>query len=96
MDLSFIKEQLETFSTFAGNIGDFLKLPAKILGSIVDWFSVEEGNKESNFSLDWAETSSNLGSSNDEDAAAGAGEGLSSNGDDNAEAGSSSKEDDAQ
>ena len=86
MDLSFVKEQLETFATFAGNIGDFLKLPAKILGSIVDWFSVEEGNKESNFSLDWAETSSNLGSSNDEEAAAGAGEGLSSNGDDNAEA----------
>ncbi len=86
MDLSFIKEQLDTFSTFAGAIGDFLKLPAQILGSIVDWFSVEEGNKESNFSLDWAETSSNLGSSNDEEAAAGAGEGLSSNGDDNAEA----------
>lgn len=86
MDLSFVKEQLETFSTFAGAIGDFLKLPAQILGSIVDWFSVEEGNKESNFSLDWAETSSNLGSSNDEEAAAGAGEGLSSNGDDNAEA----------
>ncbi|AMJ45432.1 PorH family porin [Corynebacterium stationis] len=81
MDLSFIKEQLETFSTFAGAIGDFLQLPAKILGSIVDWFSVEEGNKESNFSLDWAETSSNLGSSN---------------GDDNAEASLSSKADDAE
>lgn len=31
MDLSFIQEQLETFSTFAGAIGDFLKLPPQIL-----------------------------------------------------------------
>ena len=30
MDLSFIKEQLETFSTFAGAIGDFLQLPSQI------------------------------------------------------------------
>ena len=34
MDLSFIKEQLETFSTFAGAIGDFLQLPPKILDQL--------------------------------------------------------------
>ena len=34
MDLSFIQEQLETFSTFAGAIGDFLQLPPKILGEL--------------------------------------------------------------
>ncbi len=86
MDLSFIKEQLETFSTFAGAIGDFLQKPVEVLQGLFGWFSTPEGADESNFSADWAETSSNLGSSNDEEAAAGAGEGLSSNGDDNAEA----------
>ena len=34
MDLSFIKEQLETFSTFAGAIGDFLQLPPQILDQL--------------------------------------------------------------
>ena len=34
MDLSFVKEQLETFSTFAGAIGDFLKLPPQILDQL--------------------------------------------------------------
>ena len=31
MDLSFVKEQLETFATFAGAIKDFLQLPPEIL-----------------------------------------------------------------
>ena len=34
MDLSFVKEQLETFSTFAGAIGDFLQLPPQILDQL--------------------------------------------------------------
>ena len=96
MDLSFIKEQLETFSTFAGAIGDFLQLPAKILGDIFGWFGDGFGENNDTFENDWADTSSFLGSSNDSEPAAGAGEGLSSNGDDNAEAGLSSKADDAE
>lgn len=31
MDLSFIEEALDTFATFAGAIGDFLKLPIDLL-----------------------------------------------------------------
>ena len=34
MDLSFVKEQLETFSTFAGAIKDFLQLPPQILDQL--------------------------------------------------------------
>ena len=34
MDLSFIKEQLETFATFAGAIKDFLQLPPQILDQL--------------------------------------------------------------
>ena len=34
MDLSFVKEQLETFATFAGAIKDFLELPPQILDQL--------------------------------------------------------------
>ena len=34
MDLSFVKEQLETFATFAGAIKDFLQLPPQILDQL--------------------------------------------------------------
>lgn len=99
MDLSFIKEQLETFSTFAGAIGDFLQLPAKILSNVFGWFGdgfvTGEGAKEVThiFDNDWDLTSSKLGSSQD---ATGADTGLSSNGGDDAEAGLSSKAEDAE
>ena len=34
MDLSFVKEQLEIFATFAGAINDFLQLPPQILDQL--------------------------------------------------------------
>ena len=43
MDLSFVKEQLETFATFAGAIGDFLQKPVEVLQGLFDWFSTPEG-----------------------------------------------------
>lgn len=89
MDLSFVKEQLETFATFAGAIGDFLQKPVEVLQGLFDWFSTPEGADESNFSADWAETSSNLGSSDDTN---GAEEGLSSKGDNDADSGLSSED----
>ena len=92
MDLSFIKEQLETFSTFAGAIGDFLQLPAKILGDIFGWFGDGFGENNDTFENDWAETSSNLGSSDDTN---GAEEGLSSKGDNDADSGLSSEDTEA-
>lgn len=35
MDLSIIQDALSTFSTFAGNIGNFLKLPIELLNSLL-------------------------------------------------------------
>lgn len=35
MDLSNIQDLLDTFSTFAGAIGDFLKLPVVLLDSLL-------------------------------------------------------------
>lgn len=94
MDLSFIKEQLETFSTFAGAIGDFLQLPAQILSNIFGWFgdgfTTETGAnaKTHIFDNDWDLTSSKLGSSAD---TTGADTGLSSEGNTDAESGLSSE-----
>lgn len=94
MDLSFVKEQLETFSTFAGNIGDFLKLPSQILTNIFDWFGdgfttgTGKDTKTHVFDKDWDLTSSKLGSSDDTN---GAEDGLSSKGDKDADSGSSSE-----
>lgn len=72
MDLSFVQEQLDTFATFAGAIGDFLKLPAQILGSVVDWFNGEDPNPlypeaetNADVSVDWDITKDALGSSKD-------------------------------
>ena len=76
MDLSFIKEQLETFSTFAGAIGDFLQKPVEFLNGLVDWLNGDEpnplGNTEkvgdvdqvinSNSSKDWDITKGALSS----------------------------------
>jgi hypothetical protein len=76
MDLSFIKEQLETFSTFAGAIGDFLQKPVEFLNGLVDWLNGAEpnplGNTEkvgdveqvinSNSSNDWEITKGALSS----------------------------------
>ena len=80
MDLSFVPEQLDTFATFAGALGDFLKLPAQILGSVVDWFNGEDANPlfpdaETNADIndDWATTEGAFGSSNESDADAEAG-----------------------
>lgn len=52
MDLSFVKEQLETFSTFAGAIGDFLQKPAEILNGLVDWLNGDEPNPLGNLNDD--------------------------------------------
>lgn len=73
MDLSFVKEQLETFSTFAGAIGDFLQKPVEFLNGLVDWLNGDEPNplgnenddKEvinSNSSKDWDITKGALSS----------------------------------
>lgn len=78
MDLSFVQEQLDTFATFAGAIGDFLKLPAEILGSVVDWFNGEDPNPllpeaetNADVSADWDTTKDALGSSNESEGEAG-------------------------
>ena len=64
MDLSFVKEQLETFSTFAGAIGDFLQLPSQILTNIFGWLG--DGNADGDtLDSDIELTSSVLGSSKD-------------------------------
>ncbi|MDY3128355.1 MAG: PorH family porin [Corynebacterium sp.] len=39
MDLNFVKDQLETFETFGKAIGDFLKIPAQLLGNAFGWFT---------------------------------------------------------
>lgn len=66
MDLSFIQEQLDTFATFAGAIGDFLQKPVEFFQNLVEWFSPSETDPDkSNFQTDWADTSSALGSSNE-------------------------------
>ena len=73
MDLSFVKEQLETFATFAGAIGDFLQKPVEFLNGLVDWLNGDEPNplgnqnddKEvinSNSSKDWDITKGALSS----------------------------------
>ena len=64
MDLSFVKEQLETFSTFAGAIGDFLQLPSGILENVIGWLG--DGNADGDtLDSDIDLTSSVLGSSKD-------------------------------
>ena len=71
MDLSFVKEQLETFSTFAGAIGDFLQKPAEILQLVFGWlgdgYVVGEGEEAVTHTIDsdLELTSSLLGSSKD-------------------------------
>lgn len=35
MDLSNIQDLLDDFSTFAGNIGDFLRIPVQLLNSLL-------------------------------------------------------------
>ncbi|MGO2164477.1 PorH family porin [Corynebacterium casei] len=77
MDLSFVQEQLDTFATFAGAIGDFLQKPAEILGSVFDWFNGEDPNPllpeaetNADISVDWETTQGAFGSSNGDDAAA--------------------------
>ncbi len=98
MDLSFVKEQLETFSTFAGAIGDFLKLPSQILSNIFGWFGdgfttgTGDNAKTHVFDNDWDLTSSKLGSSDDTN---GAEDGLSSKGDNDADSGLSSEDTEA-
>lgn len=80
MDLSFVQEQLDTFATFAGAIGDFLQIPARLLGSVVDWFNGEEvhpwivdadgeGVSTGDAGADWDTTKNAFGSSSSEDAA---------------------------
>lgn len=64
MDLSFVKEQLETFSTFAGAIGDFLQLPSGILENVIGWLG--DGNADGDtLDSDIDVTSSVLSSSKD-------------------------------
>ncbi len=41
MDLAYIGDLLDTFSTFAGAIGDFLTLPAQILGDVLTFLGVD-------------------------------------------------------
>ena len=90
MDLSFVKEQLETFSTFAGAIGDFLQKPVEFLNVLVDWLNGDEPNplgnlnddKEvinSNSSKDWDITKGALSSDSAESGEA-KGSSLSSSG----------------
>ncbi|MGO1643263.1 PorH family porin [Corynebacterium casei] len=75
MDLSFVQEQLDTFATFAGAIGDFLQKPAEILGSVVDWFNGEDPNPllpeaetNADINADWDTTKDAFGSSDSADA----------------------------
>ena len=69
MDLSFVKEQLETFSTFAGAIGDFLQKPAEILQLVFGWLGdgadLPDGGGNHTLDGDLDLTSSLLGSSKD-------------------------------
>ena len=73
MDLSFVKEQLETFATFAGAIGDFLQKPVAFFNRLVDWLNGDEPNPlgnvdkndeviNSNSSKDWDITKGALSS----------------------------------
>ena len=66
MDLSFVQEQLDTFATFAGAIGDFLQLPAKILGNVFGWFGDGFGDDANTIEGDWEVTKDAFGSSTDE------------------------------
>lgn len=52
MDLSFVKEQLETFATFAGAIGDFLQKPVEFFNGLVDWLNGDEPNPLGNLNDD--------------------------------------------
>lgn len=63
MDLSFIQEQLDTFATFAGAIGDFLQKPAEFFGGLVDWFTEGEDGTTP-IADDWETTQNAFGSSN--------------------------------
>lgn len=70
MDLSFVQEQLDTFATFAGAIGDFLQKPAQILGTLADWFNGDEpnpvtGEPGTDIGSEWDITKDALGSSKD-------------------------------
>lgn len=67
MDLDFIQEQLDTFSTFAGNIGDALQLIPQLLESLFGLFEEQE-NGESLFSNLSSETGDAFG---DDEAGAG-------------------------
>lgn len=78
MDLSFIQEQLDTFATFAGAIGDFLQKPLEFFKGLTEWFDTPEGAKESRFETEWANTSSILSSTDETETAEGAGSSLSS------------------
>src|SRR5699024_4614669 len=91
MDLSFIQEQLDTFATFAGAIGDFLQKPVEFFNGLVDWLNGDEpnplGNTEkvngedqlinSNSSKDW-DTTIGVLSSDSADSGEDAGSSLSS------------------
>ena len=69
MDLSFIQEQLDTFATFAGAIGDFLQKPAEILQLVFGWLGdgadLPDGGGNHTLDGDLELTSSLLGSSKD-------------------------------
>lgn len=89
MDLSFVQEQLDTFATFAGAIGDFLQKPAEILGTLVDWFNGDKpnpatGDAGTTIGAEWDTTKEAFGSSKDAEP---------STGDTSSFAGLSSKED---
>ncbi|AHI21080.1 MAG: PorH family porin [Corynebacterium casei] len=70
MDLSFVQEQLDTFATFAGAIDDFLQIPAKFFGGLVEWFGESETEGVSNVEADWDVTKGAFGSSSSDEAPA--------------------------
>ncbi|MGO1445676.1 PorH family porin [Corynebacterium casei] len=65
MDLSFVQEQLDTFATFAGAIGDFLQKPAEILTNVFGWFGDGFGDDANTIDGDWKVTKDAFGSSED-------------------------------
>ena len=88
MDLSFIQEQLDTFATFAGAIGDFLQKPVEFFNGLVDWLNGDEPNPlgkldgddeviNTNSSKDW-DTTIGVLSSDSADSGEDAGSSLSS------------------
>lgn len=86
MDLDFIQEQLDTFSTFGGNIGDALQLIPQLLESFFSLFQ-DNADGESGLSQLSSNTSDIFGgdeAANGDDAG---------NGDDAAEGSSGSSSD---